>query len=168
MSFSFHQILIFIFRLLEKVLHMQYLIFCVPNPNLYYSVSQYLILYVQILSVMLLNLLISKKKLFQRIISNRENLKFGTKWRITLPLNTNITTVCEGDSGVSGGRLLGLSPPEPVWNLLISGGFHAPMDAEPPWKEKKWSPSLDQYLNTPLEGRIHFSELIKKNWTQIF
>jgi len=39
--------------------------------------------------------------------------------------------------------------------LLISGGFHAPTGAEPhPWKEKKLSPPLDKFLNTPLAPRI--------------
>jgi len=33
--------------------------------------------------------------------------------------------------------------------LLISGGFHAPTGAEPPWKEKNLSPALDKFLNTP-------------------
>ena len=44
-------------------------------------------------------------------------------------------------------------PPLDQWNLLISVGFQAPMDADcwapPPWKEKIVSPPpLDKFLNT--------------------
>jgi len=34
---------------------------------------------------------------------------------------------------------------------MISGGFQAPTGAEPlPWKNKKFKPTLDKCLNTPL------------------
>jgi len=34
---------------------------------------------------------------------------------------------------------------------LISGGFQALTGAEPPWKEKKYKPPLDKFMNTPLK-----------------
>ena len=40
----------------------------------------------------------------------------------------------------SGRGAMGAKPPLDQLNLLISGGFHAPTDAEPPWKEKSVSP----------------------------
>ena len=47
--------------------------------------------------------------------------------------------------GVFRGGAIGAKPPPlDQWNLLISGGFHAPTGAEPsPLKEKNLSPPLD-------------------------
>ena len=56
------------------------------------------------------------------------------------------------------GGLWGLSPPLDQWNLLISGGFQAPTG--PPWKEKKLSSPLDNFLNTPLSVNYLFEELL--------
>ena len=38
------------------------------------------------------------------------------------------------------GGVIGAKPPLNQWNLLISGGFHAPTGAEPPLERKKFKP----------------------------
>ena len=58
------------------------------------------------------------------------------------------------------GGVWGLSPsPGPIKSIDFRG-FQNPTGAEPPWIEKKISPPLDKFLNTPL--LIQLKELHEK------